>query len=44
MLEGGGCGVGFGLGWGFGSTFGSQYRSSRVSFHGIELIIRETKT
>ncbi|OMO70709.1 hypothetical protein COLO4_28544 [Corchorus olitorius] len=33
---GGGCGVGFGLGWGFGSVYGSQYRSSRVTFQGIE--------
>lgn len=36
MHEGGGCGVGLGLGWGFGSAFGSQYRSSRVTFRGIE--------
>ena len=36
MLEGGGCGVGLGLGWCFGSAFGSKYRSSRVTFHGIE--------
>ncbi|XP_039058507.1 protein TRIGALACTOSYLDIACYLGLYCEROL 5, chloroplastic-like [Hibiscus syriacus] len=33
---GGGCGVGFGLGWGFGSAYGSQYRSSRVTFQGLE--------
>nr|XP_048322594.1 cytochrome b5-like [Ziziphus jujuba var. spinosa] len=33
---GGGCGVGLGLGWGFGSAFGSQYRSSRVTFQGVE--------
>lgn len=33
---GGGCGIGLGLGWGFGTGFGSQYRSSRVTFHGIE--------
>lgn len=33
---GGGCGVGLGLGWGFGSAFGSQYRSSRVTFQGLE--------
>ncbi|RVW40430.1 hypothetical protein CK203_090030 [Vitis vinifera] len=32
----GGCGVGLGLGWGFGSAFGSQYRSSRVTFQGLE--------
>lgn len=35
-FEGGGCGVGIGLGWGFGTAFGSQYRSSRVTFEGIE--------
>ncbi|CAI0451850.1 unnamed protein product [Linum tenue] len=29
---GGGCGVGLGLGWGFGS----HYRSSRLTFHGVE--------
>ncbi|ESQ34090.1 hypothetical protein EUTSA_v10009209mg [Eutrema salsugineum] len=34
---GGGCGVGLGLGWGFGSAFGSHYRSSRLTFQGIEL-------
>lgn len=34
---GGGCGVGLGLGWGFGSAFGSQYRSSRVTFQGLEI-------
>lgn len=33
---GGGCGVGLGLGWGFGAAFGCQYRSSRVTFQGIE--------
>ncbi|KHG08479.1 hypothetical protein F383_15110 [Gossypium arboreum] len=33
---GGGCGIGFGLGWGFGSAYGSQYRSSRVTFQGLE--------
>ncbi|CAI0451690.1 unnamed protein product, partial [Linum tenue] len=33
---GGGCGVGLGLGWGFGSAFGSHYRSSRLTFHGVE--------
>ncbi|GMN34978.1 hypothetical protein TIFTF001_005013 [Ficus carica] len=33
---GGGCGVGLGLGWGFGTAFGSQYRSSRLTFQGIE--------
>uniref|UniRef100_A0A2P2IQ31 Uncharacterized protein n=1 Tax=Rhizophora mucronata TaxID=61149 RepID=A0A2P2IQ31_RHIMU len=33
---GGGCGVGLGLGWGFGTAFGSQYRSSRVTFPGID--------
>ncbi|WCJ35523.1 Protein TRIGALACTOSYLDIACYLGLYCEROL 5 chloroplastic [Euphorbia peplus] len=37
MGIGGGCGVGLGLGWGFGAAFGSQYRSSRVTFQGIEL-------
>ncbi|CAI0451692.1 unnamed protein product [Linum tenue] len=35
-LTGGGCGVGLGLGWGFGSAFGSHYRSSRLTFHGVE--------
>ncbi|KAG2297734.1 hypothetical protein Bca52824_044403 [Brassica carinata] len=34
---GGGCGVGLGLGWGFGTAFGSHYRSSRLTFQGIEL-------
>ncbi|GKV04492.1 hypothetical protein SLE2022_213220 [Rubroshorea leprosula] len=33
---GGGCGIGLGLGWGFGTAFGSQYRSSRVTFQGLE--------
>ncbi|KAM7514398.1 hypothetical protein LguiA_003981 [Lonicera macranthoides] len=33
---GGGCGVGLGLGWGFGTAFGSQYRSSTVTFQGID--------
>ncbi|PON54245.1 Nitrate reductase NADH dependent [Parasponia andersonii] len=33
---GGGCGIGLGLGWGFGTAFGSQYRSSNVTFQGIE--------
>ncbi|KAK1392369.1 hypothetical protein POM88_011425 [Heracleum sosnowskyi] len=33
---GGGCGVGLGLGWGFGTGFGSQYRSSRLTFQGME--------
>ncbi|KAL7245360.1 hypothetical protein ACSBR2_000649 [Camellia fascicularis] len=33
---GGGCGVGLGIGWGFGTAFGSQYRSSRVTFQGID--------
>ncbi|XP_030537945.2 cytochrome B5-like [Rhodamnia argentea] len=33
---GGGCGVGLGLGWGFGTAFGSQYRSSTLTFQGIE--------
>lgn len=35
-FKGGGCGVGLGLGWGFGTAFGSQYRSSRVTFQGLE--------
>lgn len=35
--KGGGCGVGLGLGWGFGTAFGSQYRSSRVTFQGLEI-------
>ncbi|KAF5175869.1 hypothetical protein FRX31_034543, partial [Thalictrum thalictroides] len=34
---GGGCGVGLGLGWGFGTGFGSQYRTSRITFQGIDL-------
>jgi hypothetical protein len=29
--------VGLGLGWGFGTAFGSHYRSSRLTFQGIEL-------
>lgn len=33
---GGGCGVGLGLGWGFGTAFGSKYRTSRVTFQGME--------
>ncbi|KAA8537829.1 hypothetical protein F0562_027591 [Nyssa sinensis] len=33
---GGGCGVGLGFGWGFGTAFGSQYRSSRVTFQGMD--------
>ncbi|KAL9663728.1 hypothetical protein QQ045_019119 [Rhodiola kirilowii] len=33
---GGGCGVGLGLGWGFGSAFGSQYRSSKLTFQGMD--------
>lgn len=37
VFEGGGCGVGLGLGWGFGTAFGSHYRSSRLTFQGIEL-------
>ncbi|MBA0701263.1 hypothetical protein Goari_027171, partial [Gossypium aridum] len=36
LCEGGGCGIGFGLGWGFGSAYGGQYRSSRVTFQGLE--------
>ncbi|KDP41648.1 hypothetical protein JCGZ_16055 [Jatropha curcas] len=36
MGAGGGCGVGLGLGWGFGTAFGSQYRSSSVTFQGME--------
>ncbi|KAG6490376.1 protein TRIGALACTOSYLDIACYLGLYCEROL 5, chloroplastic-like [Zingiber officinale] len=36
MGIGGGCGVGFGLGWGFGTAFGCKYRSSKVSFQGLE--------
>ncbi|KAK7283264.1 hypothetical protein RIF29_12671 [Crotalaria pallida] len=38
---GGGCGVGVGLGWGFGSAFGSKYRSSRVTFQGVEFDSKE---
>ncbi|KAJ4916712.1 hypothetical protein Rs2_02262 [Raphanus sativus] len=34
---GGGCGVGLGLGWGFGTAFGSHYRSSKLTFQGIQL-------
>ncbi|KAF9619635.1 hypothetical protein IFM89_007956 [Coptis chinensis] len=34
---GGGCGVGLGLGWGFGTAFGSQYRTSKITFQGIDL-------
>ncbi|CAF1928444.1 unnamed protein product [Brassica oleracea var. botrytis] len=34
---GGGCGMGLGLGWGFGTAFGSHYRSSRLTFQGIQL-------
>nr|DAD41428.1 TPA_asm: hypothetical protein HUJ06_015751 [Nelumbo nucifera] len=30
-----GLGIGLGLGWGFGSAFGSQYRSSEITFQGI---------
>ncbi|GMH03170.1 hypothetical protein Nepgr_005009 [Nepenthes gracilis] len=33
---GGGCGVGLGLGWGFGAGFGSKYRTSGISFQGID--------
>ncbi|RYR47160.1 hypothetical protein Ahy_A07g033105 isoform C [Arachis hypogaea] len=33
---GGGCGVGVGLGWGFGTAYGSKYRSSRITFQGME--------
>ncbi|KAG6472076.1 hypothetical protein ZIOFF_069531 [Zingiber officinale] len=36
MGIGGGCGVGFGLGWGFGTAFGCKYRTSKVSFQGLE--------
>ncbi|XP_027904340.1 cytochrome b5 [Vigna unguiculata] len=39
---GGGCGVGVGLGWGFGTAFGSKYRSSRVTFQGVEFDSKET--
>lgn len=35
-FKGGGCGVGLGLGWGFGTAFGSKYRTSRVTFQGME--------
>ncbi|KAL3603779.1 hypothetical protein D5086_004638 [Populus alba] len=38
---GAGCGVGLGLGWGFGTAFGSQYRSSTVTFQGMELAKKE---
>ncbi|CAK7347461.1 unnamed protein product [Dovyalis caffra] len=38
---GAGCGVGLGLGWGFGAAFGSQYRSSTVTFQGMELAKKE---
>ncbi|KAL4359084.1 hypothetical protein AHAS_Ahas08G0042000 [Arachis hypogaea] len=34
--SGGGCGVGVGLGWGFGTAYGSKYRSSRITFQGME--------
>ncbi|KAL9257703.1 hypothetical protein AKJ16_DCAP13368 [Drosera capensis] len=33
---GGGCGVGLGLGWGFGTGFGCKYRSSKVTFLGVD--------
>ncbi|XP_047340658.1 protein TRIGALACTOSYLDIACYLGLYCEROL 5, chloroplastic [Impatiens glandulifera] len=33
---GGGCGVGLGLGWGFGAAYGSQYRSTNVTFQGVD--------
>ncbi|XP_068481781.1 protein TRIGALACTOSYLDIACYLGLYCEROL 5, chloroplastic isoform X2 [Phaseolus vulgaris] len=39
---GGGCGVGVGLGWGFGTAFGSKYRSSRITFQGVEFDSKET--
>ncbi|KAB5568881.1 hypothetical protein DKX38_002674 [Salix brachista] len=39
---GAGCGVGLGLGWGFGTAFGSQYRSSTVTFQGMELAKKES--
>ncbi|XP_028806936.1 protein TRIGALACTOSYLDIACYLGLYCEROL 5, chloroplastic isoform X1 [Neltuma alba] len=38
---GGGCGIGVGLGWGFGTAFGSQYRSSRITFQGVEFDSKE---
>ncbi|XP_027354940.1 cytochrome b5 isoform X1 [Abrus precatorius] len=38
---GGGCGVGVGLGWGFGTAFGSKYRSSRITFQGVEFDSKE---
>ena len=38
---GGGCGVGVGLGWGFGTAFGSKYRSSRVTFQGVDFDSKE---
>lgn len=40
-FEGGGCGVGVGIGWGFGTAFGSQYRSSRITFQGVEFDSKE---
>lgn len=40
-FAGAGCGVGLGLGWGFGTAFGSQYRSSTVTFQGMELAKKE---
>lgn len=40
---GGGCGVGLGLGWGFGSAFGCKYRSSKVTFQGIEFDNKGTR-
>jgi len=41
-FQGGGCGVGVGLGWGFGTAFGSKYRSSRITFQGVEFDSKET--
>ncbi|OIV96370.1 hypothetical protein TanjilG_09797 [Lupinus angustifolius] len=38
---GGGCGVGVGLGWGFGTAYGSKYRSSRITFQGVEFDNKE---
>ncbi|GAB4852297.1 hypothetical protein Ancab_016489 [Ancistrocladus abbreviatus] len=38
---GGGCGIGLGLGWGFGAAFGSKYRSSKVTFEGIDFDSRK---
>ncbi|KAK7351601.1 hypothetical protein VNO77_11171 [Canavalia gladiata] len=38
---GGGCGVGVGLGWGFGTAYGSKYRSSRITFQGVEFDSKE---